>query len=107
MLEAGAVGAVVHRDEIPVWERAVPLANAGVYPGGLESNREYLEGRAKSDGVGENDLLPHYDPQTSGGLLVAVPEGRSSALVRALEKRCVTGAIVGEVNEQPGVRVRR
>ena len=107
MLEAGAVGAVVHRDEIPVWERAVPLANAGVYPSGLESNREYLEGRVKSDGVGDDALLPLYDPQTSGGLLVAVPEGRSSELVRALEERCVTGAIVGEVDEQPGVRVTR
>ena len=105
MLEARGVGAVVHRDEIPVWERVVPLANAGVYPGGLESNREYLEGRVKSDGVGEDDLLPLYDPQTSGGLLVAVPESRSSALVRALEKRGVTGAVVGEVVERTGVLV--
>jgi len=30
----------VHRDEVPVWERAVPLASEGVYPGGLKSNRE-------------------------------------------------------------------
>jgi selenide, water dikinase len=107
MLEAGGVGAAVHRDGIPVWERAVPLANAGVYPGGLESTREYLEGRVRSDGVGEDDLLPLYDPQTSGGLLVAVPEARSSVLVRALEKRGVRGAVVGEVVEQPGVRVTR
>jgi selenide,water dikinase len=107
MLEAGAVGAVVHRAEIPVWERAAPLANAGVYPGGLTSNREYLGTRVKSSGVGEDDLLPLYDPQTSGGLLVAVPEARSSVLVRALEKRGVTGAVVGEVVEQPGVRVTR
>jgi selenide,water dikinase len=107
MLEASGVGAVVHRDEIPVWERAVPLANASVYPGGLESNREYLEGRVKLDGLDEDDLLPLYDPQTSGGLLVAVPEARSSTLVRALEKRGVPGAGVGEVVEQPGVRVTR
>ena len=44
MLEASGVGAAVHRDEIPVWERAVPLANDGVYPGGLKSNRKYLGG---------------------------------------------------------------
>jgi selenide, water dikinase len=105
MLEASGVGAVVHRDEIPVWERAVPLANDGVYPGGLKKNREYLEGRVRSDGVGEDDLLPLYDPQTSGGLLVAVPETRTSALVGALAKRGVKGAVVGEVVEQPRVRV--
>jgi len=105
MLEAGAVGAVVHRDDIPVWERAVPLANDGIYPGGLKSNREYLEDRVKLDGVGEEDLLPLYDPQTSGGLLVAVPEVKASALVGALEERGVMGAVVGEVVERTGVRV--
>jgi len=105
MLEAGAVGAVVHRDEIPVWELAVPLANDRVYPGGLKSNREYLEDRVKLDGLSEDDLLPLYDPQTSGGLLVAVPEARASALVSALEERGVKGAIVGEVVERTGVRV--
>jgi selenide,water dikinase len=105
MVEANAtpLGAVVRRAEIPVWERAVPLANDGVYPGGLESNREYLEGRITADGVVPDALLPLYDPQTSGGLLIAVPE--ASALVGALEKRGLTGSVVGEVVEQPGVRV--
>jgi selenide,water dikinase len=107
MLEAAAVGAVVPSDEVPVWERAVPLANEGVYPGGLESNREYLEGRVTADGVDQDDLLPLYDPQTSGGLLVAVPDDRAPALVGALEERGVMGALVGEVIGQPGVRVTR
>jgi selenide, water dikinase len=105
MLEASGVGAVVHRDEIPVWERAVPLANDGVYPGGLKSNRKYLEDRVTADGVDQDDLLPLYDPQTSGGLLVAVPRARASALVGALDKRGVTGAVVGEVVDGAGVRV--
>ena len=105
MLEASGVGAAVHRDDVPVWERAVPLANAGVYPGGLKSNREYLEYRVTADGVGQDDLLPLYDPQTSGGLLVAVPRARAFALVGALDKRGVTGAVVGEVVDGAGVRV--
>jgi selenide, water dikinase len=107
MLEAGGVGADVRRDEIPVWERAVPLANDGVYPGGLKSNKEYLKNRVTAEGVGQNDLLPLYDPQTSGGLLVALPKDRASALVGALRERGVSGAVVGEVVEQPGVRVIR
>src|SRR3712207_81050 len=37
MLEASGVGAVVRRSEVPVWERAVPLAAEGCYPGGLKS----------------------------------------------------------------------
>ena len=105
MLEASDAGAVVRRGEIPVWERSVPLAIDGVFPGGLENNRKYLAGRVELDGIGEDDLLPLYDPQTSGGLLIAVPETRASALVRELEERGATGAIVGEVVEEPGIRV--
>lgn len=107
MLEAGGVGAVVRRDKVPVWERAVPLASDGVYPGGLKSNREHLKNRVTADGASQDDLLPLYDPQTSGGLLIAVPRTRASALVGALEKRSVSGAVVGEVVEQLGVRVTR
>ena len=105
MLEASGVGAVVHRGSVPVWERAVPLASDGVYPGGLKSNREYLEGRVTADGLDQDDLHPLYDPQTSGGLLVAVPQTRASALVGELEKRGVAGAVVGEVIEGAGVLV--
>jgi selenide,water dikinase len=105
MLEANDVGAVLQRGGVPVWERAVPLANDGCYPGGLDSNREYLEDRVVVDGVGLQDLLPLYDPQTSGGLLVAVPQEKASAFVRSLNKHGASGAVVGEVVEDIGVRV--
>jgi selenide, water dikinase len=49
--------------------------------------------------VGEEALLPLYDPQTSGGLLVAVPERRAQAFVGALEKQGTLAAVVGEVVE--------
>src|ERR687897_2088832 len=103
ILEASGVGAAVHRDEIPVWERAVPLANAGVYPGGLKSNREYLENRVTAGGGGQEDPPPPLHPPNSGGVLVAVPSVRASALVGALDKRGVSGAVVGEVVERAGV----
>jgi selenide,water dikinase len=107
MVEASGVGAVVRRNEVPVWERAVPLAAEGCYPGGLKSNREYLEGRVVADGVGPDDLLPLYDPQTSGGLLVAVPEVRASEFVSSLDEHGAMGVVAGEVIEESGVRVTR
>jgi selenide, water dikinase len=107
MVEASGVGAVVRRNEVPVWERAVPLAAEGCYPGGLKSNREYLEGRVVADGVGPDDLLPLYDPQTSGGLLVAVPEERASEFVSSLDEHGAMGVVAGEVIEESGVRVTR
>jgi selenide, water dikinase len=105
MLEASALGAVVHRSEVPVWERAVSLAAEGCYPGGLKNNREYLGDKVTADGVGQDDLLPLYDPQTSGGLLIAVPEERTPAFVLALEGRGTLAAEVGEVVEDQKIRV--
>ena len=99
------VGALVRRGEVPVWDRAVPLANDGCYPGGLESNRDYLAGRVVADGVGTDDLLPLYDPQTSGGLLVAVPQEKVAGFVRSLREHEASGAVIGEVIEGHGVRV--
>jgi selenide, water dikinase len=105
MLEASNVGAVVHRNEVPVWERAISLAAEGCYPGGLNNNREYLGDRIRMDGVGAEDLLPLFDPQTSGGLLVAVPQQRSEEFVRSLEKHDTAAVVVGEVTEGSGIRV--
>ena len=105
MLEASGVGAVVRRSEIPVWERAVSLAAEGCYPGGLNSNREYLGDAVRPDGVAIEDLLPLFDPQTSGGLLVAVPKERSAEFVRALKGHDTQAAVVGEVVEGSGILV--
>jgi selenide, water dikinase len=107
MVEAGGVGAVVKRGDVPVWERAVPLAQSGCYPGGLKDNREFLEGRVRTDGVGEDELLPLYDPQTSGGLLMAAPEEKARDLVGSLDERGVSAGIVGEIVEDRGIRVTR
>jgi len=105
MLEASGLGAVVRRSEVPVWEQAVSLAAEGCYPGGLKNNREYLTEKVTADGVGPEDLLPLHDPQTSGGLLVAVPEERAQAFVGALESQNTLAAVVGEVVEGQTVKV--
>ena len=105
MLDASGTGAVVRRSAVPVWERAEALAAAECYPGGLKNNREYLGEKVIPDGVSAEDLLPLYDPQTSGGLLVSVPEERAERFVRALERRGDVASVVGEVVEGKGVRV--
>src|SRR3712207_2267324 len=94
MLEASNVGAVVRRSDVPVWERAISFAAEGCYPGGLNSNREYLGDKVRMDDVGAEDLLPLFDPQTSGGLLVVVPQERAEEFVRSLDKHGVAAAVV-------------
>ncbi len=107
MLDASEVGAVIRHGAVPVWEKAVPLAADGCYPGGLVNNRDYIGDAVTTEGVTQEDLLPLYDPQTSGGLLIAVSEDLKDDLVRALEQSGTLAAVVGEVVEGSGIRVTR
>ncbi len=108
MLEASSgVGAVVRHGAVPVWERAVSLAAEGAYPGGLKNNREYLGDKVRPDGIDPDTLLPLYDPQTSGGLLVSIPGEKAQGFLGALKERGTSGVVVGEVVEESGVRVTR
>jgi selenide, water dikinase len=105
MTEASGLGAVVRRSEVPVWERATSFAAEGCYPGGLKNNRRYLEEKVTAEGVGPDGLLPLYDPQTSGGLLVAVPEPMATEFARVLEANDTLAAVVGEIEEGQTIRV--
>ncbi|CAN5644968.1 selenide, water dikinase SelD [soil metagenome] len=107
MLEPDGLGAVVRHGEVPVWEKAVPLAADGCYPGGLVNNRDYIGDAVSADGLTQEDLLPLYDPQTSGGLLIAVAKEHRDDLVIALEENGTLAAVVGEVVEESGIRVTR
>ena len=65
---------------------AVEYARLGAIPGGLKNNREFaascVEGSSELD-----DLL--YDPQTSGGLLIALPE-RDAVLLEGKLPDCLS-----------------
>jgi selenide,water dikinase len=65
---------------------ALDYARAGAIPGGLNNNREFVGGCvAMPAGIAREveDLL--HDPQTSGGLLIAMPENGAAGFERALE----------------------
>ena len=49
--------------------------------------------------------MPLYDPQTSGGLLVAVPVAEIEGFVAGLRERGETSAVVGEVVQERGIRI--
>lgn len=93
-IEAGAV---------PWMEGLDAYAEQRFLCGGLHRNREYAEGRARWSGGTEQQHLVIADPQTSGGLLIAVAAERLDALLRAMERRGVeTRAVVGEVVAREG-----
>jgi selenide, water dikinase len=88
----------------PVREWFLPhtleLAAAGVVPGGLHKNRDFfgpqVGGAELETGMG----LAIHDPQTSGGLLIAVPARRAAALVAALKRRRAWVVAIGDVTRR-------
>ena len=105
MVGPSGQGAVLRRASVPVWERAAALAAEGCYAAGLANNREHLGAGVHADGVSADELLPLFDPQTSGGLLIAVAPERAPDLVGELSARGEQGALIGEVAAAPGLVV--
>ena len=105
---ASGVMVEVAADRIPLFPAAAELARMGLVPGGAYRNREHLAGKVTfAPEIGEElqDVL--CDPQTSGGLLFSVPQGRAELLMAELSRRGVTAArIVGRVVEGSPGRIR-
>ncbi len=100
MARASGVAARVEAASVPLLPGAQMLAEAGEVPGGTRSNERFLASRVRwpphlSDAT--KTLLS--DAQTSGGLLLAVPASEVDGLLRALEQKRVTGAVVGQLTE--------
>lgn len=69
---------------------------ADIFPGGLARNRAFFRSKVDEGGQPEDLLKALYDPQTSGGLLIAISSRRAAAFEGALRKRRVWHVPVGE-----------
>jgi selenide,water dikinase len=80
------------------------LAEAGEVPGGTRSNERFLTSRVRwPAGLSAARQTLLCDAQTSGGLLLAVPEGDVDRLLAGLQGKNVPGAVIGELIEgEPG-----
>ena len=95
-------------DSIPLLPGVPDCAAAGILPGGIERNKDSC-GHAvtRDDGVSElmEDML--YDPQTSGGLLIAVAPDKADALLAALHTAGIScAAAIGRVTGPGSGRIR-
>ncbi len=99
MAKGSEVHIRLHAAQVPMFEEALVFAKRGYLTQGDVSNREYTRGVVTLDaGVSTEMVQVMFDPQTSGGLLVALPPAQAKALVATLHARGVDCAvIVGEV----------
>jgi selenide,water dikinase len=107
MVEGTSVGMVIDSAAVPFFPEARELAEMGMIPGGLHRNRDFRKNMvdiASSVPQYLTDIL--FDPQTSGGLLIAVPQSKASRLLERLHAGGVAEAvIIGEVVAEPRGRI--
>jgi selenide,water dikinase len=108
MIEGSETGMRIRAAAVPVFPGLRTLVEEGIVPGGLIRNRKFRESRIE---IGPDcpdwlvDIL--FDPQTAGGLLIALPEAAAAELLARMRAAGIAeAAIVGEVTEEPKGRIR-
>jgi len=91
---------ILDTGSLPVLKGVQAYTEMGLIPAGAYRNREYLEKDVESriSGTWQEDLI--YDPQTSGGLLIAVSEEEAPELLKRLNTLELPSAMIGKVTEK-------
>jgi selenide,water dikinase len=93
----------IETDRLAALPGALEVASAGERTGGDRRNREFVRDRVTFDGVPDELVALAFDPQTSGGLLIAVAGDRASTLQAAFDSAELHLTRIGAVEEGTGV----
>lgn len=107
MLGDGGLGAEIRLDALPLLPGIHQHIAMGMVPRGAYRNRDAYATRLVSDPVSRNAVneLILFDPQTSGGLLAAIPPSAAAAFEAALATSATPAAPIGCFTSGNGVRV--
>jgi selenide,water dikinase len=99
MVRGSGVSLRFFHSRIPVLEGAREYAAQGLVPGGAYCNQRFLEREISlSQKVPDPEKIILFDPQTSGGLLIALPETEGEKLLGKLrEKGIEEASLIGKV----------
>ena len=86
---------------VPLINGALDLATAGLLTSGDKTNREYVGAEVGVASTVEANLMKlFYDPQTAGGLILAITEAKADELLGELRRNYPRAEIVGRVAER-------
>ena len=104
MARASQVTIRIDSKKVPLLAGALELAAKGMLTSGDKTNREYVGDAVQiSDSVAKEMRHLLFDPQTAGGMLIAIAPDRSEALLGRLQEHYADARIIGSVLEQiPG-----
>ena len=106
MARASGTRFVFDARALPVLDGALGLARAGVETGGAAHNRRFVASSLSvAESVPEDAVTLAHDPQTSGGLLAAIPPAAAPAILDGLRAAGVSAWTIGRVEtaSSPGV----
>jgi selenide,water dikinase len=107
MAEASGVSLRIVFDQIPLLNGAREYAKQGCFPGGAFDNKMHLENHViLPESLDEPDQMLLFDPQTSGGLLLGVPQEKLAVLLKRAEEIGQSVWVIGEVCDGRGIEVR-
>ena len=104
MITGSGVSAEIDIESLPVMAPVQACLENEILPGAIERNYEYaMAWFDAEDSVEEKHIPIFFDPQTSGGLLVALPEDKAREYVKEMKKRGHDAAtIIGRIVEKKG-----
>jgi selenide,water dikinase len=106
MADASGVRLQFKWEEIPFVNGAHRYASSFIFPGGASDNRLYFQQHVRfSHELAEEDIMLLFDPQTSGGLLMAVPAENLDGLMKRAEQIGQPLWVVGEAMNGNGIEI--
>ena len=104
MARASKVTIEIEAGAVPLLEGALELASQGLLTSADKTNREYVGADIEiGDSVDKNLVKLLFDPQTAGGMLIAIDENKAETLLARLNKNYPKAQIIGRVHP-PGPR---
>ncbi len=93
-----AVSLQIHSNALPILPGAMDAAQAGYVSGGLKNNRAFIGDCVQfAPSVSEEMRLLCFDPQTSGGLLIAIDPSRVDRAIQEFSARGLRATAIGRV----------
>jgi selenide,water dikinase len=106
LIQEGETGIEFDFSAITFFTGVMELSQKKVYPGGLGRNRDFYAPNVEFKGrIPEYKRNLLFDPQTSGGLLIALPPEKAELLVKKLHKSKIDAVIIGKVVKQTAHKI--
>ena len=103
MARASKVAIEVEPAAVPLLEGALELAGQGLITGGDKTNRQYVGDDIQfAQHLDANLVKLLFDPQTAGGMLIAIPKDQAEALLSRLRENYPRASVIGKVMEPGG-----